>query len=404
MASQLNQEYRSFNTDKDNKNCIAFKHCFDWFDKEFTCKLGQASKEFLSNDLYFHLLALTDQPSILWKSSQYFVTQLELIKGCSVTIKLSNNAAQIILDNTFGKKDNHELKLTGITELEGNILTSYNQFLYKNLENIFISKTQCKKISPLSNKNIHLTFYLYSSDETQEAGKIILSFPEQLIKTPVNVQMPETALDIFKFKSSYTKADIFVGKSRISLDELKNLEREDIIILENSNLHAMKLLGEEEIPFKVNPDPKLVLNIDNISGGQPEMNELESQQKNIWDSLQVELSAEFKKIKISLGELRQITEGLVIDVAPIIQNQISLHVENKELAVGELVIIGDRYGVKITKVFQDTKEEQEIASQQAAIDEYTEDTEEQHTASEAVEEENDDEDFDYGDFEIEDDI
>jgi len=408
VASQLDQGKQCVNTDKDKQGCIAFKRYFNWFDKEFTGKLAAISKKFLANNLNFHLLAVTNQPSILWKSSEYFVTQIELAKNCSIFLKVSNNAAQIILDNAIGKRNEEELKLTNITELEAKILTAYNQFLYKNLETTFINKKQRTKIvssQDISENNVHLTFYIYSADPKLEAGKLILSFPEFLLKELIPVQPPENPIDIFQFKTSYTRADIFVGKSRIFLEELKNLEKEDIIILEKSNLHAMKLLGEEEISFKVNPDPRLVINIDNIDGGQSEMNELESQPKNIWDSLQVELSAEFKKIKVSLGELRQITEGLVIEVAPIVQNQISLHVEGKELAVGELVIVGDKYGVKITQVFQETKEEQEIATRQAAVEEIEEPIPVQqpvHQESEA--EEFDDSDFDYSDFEIEDDI
>ncbi|MCK7485725.1 MAG: FliM/FliN family flagellar motor switch protein [Bacillus subtilis] len=60
-------------------------------------------------------------------------------------------------------------------------------------------------------------------------------------------------------------------------------------------------------------------------------------------------AAEFKKIKMSLGELKQITEGLVIDIASIAQNEIVLHVDEEKIASGELIIVGDRYGVKITK-------------------------------------------------------
>ncbi|MDD3014253.1 MAG: FliM/FliN family flagellar motor switch protein [Candidatus Gastranaerophilales bacterium] len=407
MASQLNQEKQYINTDKSKQDCIVFRRCFNWFNEEFTNRLGSISKEFLANDIHFHLLAITNKPSILWKSSEYFVTQIEFAKDCSIFLKISNNAAQIILDSAFGKRNEEELRLTNITELEAKILTSYNQFLYKNLEKTFISKKERTKIissQSIGENNVHLTFYIYSNDIKQEAGKIILSFPEYLLKKPVPVQSPVNPIDIFQFKTSYTRADIFVGKSRISLEELKNLEKEDMIILEKSNLHTMKLIGEEEIPFKVNPDPGLVINIDNIDGGQPEMNELESQSKNIWDSLQVELSAEFKKIKVSLGELRQITEGLVIDVAPIVQNQISLHVEGKELALGELVIIGDKYGVKITQVFQETKEEQEIATRQAAVEEINEKLPEEPIAQESEADEFDDSDFDYSDFEIEDDI
>lgn len=169
----------------------------------------------------------------------------------------------------------------------------------------------------------------------------------------------------------------------------------------------MTLRCEEKIVFNVNPDPRLVIDIGNTEGEQQAVNGVNST-KNIWDSLQVEVSAEFKKIRISLGELRQITEGLVVELAPIVQNKMTLHVEGKDVALGELVIIGDKYGVKITKVFEETKQEQEIATQQAAIQQHQPAQSRQETYDQPTPEpkaENiDDTDFDFSDFEIEDDI
>ena len=58
---------------------------------------------------------------------------------------------------------------------------------------------------------------------------------------------------------------------------------------------------------------------------------------------------------MTLGELKQISKGLVIDLGPIMNNEISLLVENKTVAKGELVIINDKYGVKVTEVFASKK-------------------------------------------------
>jgi len=59
------------------------------------------------------------------------------------------------------------------------------------------------------------------------------------------------------------------------------------------------------------------------------------------------------KIKIPLGDLKKINEGVIIDVSSIYNNKISLKVEEKLIAEGELVIVNDRYGVKVTKVTAD---------------------------------------------------
>ena len=68
---------------------------------------------------------------------------------------------------------------------------------------------------------------------------------------------------------------------------------------------------------------------------------------NLWDSIQVDMSAVFEKVKISLGELKNIEEGLVVDISSVYDNKVYLQVGGKTVAYGDLVIINDRYGVKI---------------------------------------------------------
>ena len=104
----------------------------------------------------------------------------------------------------------------------------------------------------------------------------------------------------------------------------------------------------ETAEIKVNPDPALIFSTN--ENEEQAMNGKLS--KDMWDTIQVEIGAEFDKIKITLGELRQISEGLVVDIGSVYKNKISLKVENKIIANGELVIINDRYGIRIDEVFK----------------------------------------------------
>ena len=405
MTPQLNQENSNINTDAKKKGCIDINRAFNWLSSEFSKRIFSASQEFLTTVLDFHLLIASKEPSMLWKGNEYFVTQIDFAENCSFTVKLSNIAAQIILDSAFGQRENTkgDLRLRDLTELEAKILTAYNEFLFKSLQDIFSSKKKIAKRSAqgtFSSNPLHLTFYVKNDELVDsEAGKLIFSFPESILTGVELIENPEKALNVLRFTSGSTTADVFVGKSKISLEDLRNIEVEDIIILEKSNIHSMTLKCGEKIKFKVNPDPRLVINV-NTEGGQETVSEVNSPMKDIWDSLQVDVNAEFQKIKITLGELRQITEGLVIDIAPIIDNNIHLHVEGKQVAQGELVIIGDKYGVKVTKVFQETKLEQADAVQLAAKN----DEPVMKANVTQTEDDVDDTDFDYSDFEIDDDI
>ena len=91
-----------------------------------------------------------------------------------------------------------------------------------------------------------------------------------------------------------------------------------------------------------------------------------------------------------LGEIRQISQGLIIDLADIYKNSITLKVENNPIAKGELVIIDDKYGVLIKEILTEEAENTENNS------------EDEETTSETNSESSDD--FDLEDFDIDEDI
>jgi flagellar motor switch protein FliN/FliY len=135
--------------------------------------------------------------------------------------------------------------------------------------------------------------------------------------------------------------------------------------------------------FKVKPNINIIEPYD-MSGG----NEMNNNNTNLWDSIQVDMSAEFDKVKVTLGELKNIEEGLIVDLCSVYDNKISLKVGGKIVADGGLVIINDRFGVRIENV----KDENEATNPQPQV--------EDNSIEENGEEEAED-DFDYSDFEVE---
>jgi hypothetical protein len=63
---------------------------------------------------------------------------------------------------------------------------------------------------------------------------------------------------------------------------------------------------------------------------------------------------------MTLGELKQITNGMVIDLMDAFNGNISLVVEDKTVAKGDLVIINDRYGVKLTETYSTVNKQPKI--------------------------------------------
>ena len=153
------------------------------------------------------------------------------------------------------------------------------------------------------------------------------------------------------------------------------------VLFENSNSSEMTLVCENIVQkFRIKPNEKIIEPYD-MSGG----NEMDNTNTNLWDSIQVDMTAEFDKVKLSLGELKSIEEGLIVDLCSVYDNKISLKVGGKIVALGELVIINDRFGVRIEKV-KDSEQTQAPVETEREVE---------------TEEKSSEEDFDYSDFEVE---
>ena len=182
------------------------------------------------------------------------------------------------------------------------------------------------------------------------------------------------------FENCLTEASFLLGTTTFPVADIKRLDVGDIVLFENSNSSEMTLMCENIVQkFKVNPNTKIVEPYDPQVGGTENM----AENTNLWDSIQVDMSAEFDKVKVSLGELKSIEEGLIVDLCSVYDNKVSLKVSGKTVANGELVIINDRFGVRIEHV-------NDSSSQQ-----------ENHINKDVQQESGDGgDDFDYSDFEV----
>ena len=302
--------------------------------------------------------------------------------------------------------------------MEGKVLTVFNDYVYKIIIQFFDPPPVVNFVR--TNFDVtHLTFII-KNEENGQAGKFIISIPDGRL-SPKKVELTGDKFDYPEFYECHTEAHIEIGKTRFSVKELKDLESGDLIVLEDSNIQSVTLHIMDEIKtVLLEPNMNINLPFDENNGGNEMGNNAET--KNLWDSIEVDMYAEINPVKISLGDLKKIEEGLVIDVAALYDNQVTLRVENKVIGHGELVIVNDRYGVKITSIEQKkdsdtanliqealpapTVQTQPTAEKTDEASEYTENEsgEEQVPMDENAEGQQPagDEDFDYSDFELED--
>lgn len=330
---------------------------FSWLKKTLDELMSNLATEFWGVKLNAYNVAMTETPLFFWKENDYIVTQIPYAQVFNYQSRISNTICGIFLEESLGQRQDTEkyFKFKNITKLEAEIVTEFSKFIYKNLKQLFVEERKLQKFKEFSNNMLHLTFLFNTPDrEAQDLpfGKIIISFPQIILKM-TELEPSQDTIDLSEYYSSYSETNIFIGKAIITFEDLKKLTENDIIILDNSKLNRMTLFKDDNVvKFKVHPDPNIVLDVqsEDYDSMDKDLLSKNSPGEAIWDNLQVDVSAEFKKIKLPLGELRNMTEGLVVEVASMANNEVRLHIDGKDLAFGELVIVGDKYGVMVKKV------------------------------------------------------
>ncbi len=290
--------------------------------------------------------------------TDFFSSQIKIENHKPVIIRLDNNFVEnffeIVLEDNITDTRSGNYKLSGMSKLEVKILNNFCEFLYKKIKDILIP-VNTVKLSEKSEKNINFLFYVATKNS---------------INSNLLVTIPLDRIDLKEFKhvNSFVDEDfisqsIFVkvkmGTSKITLSELKTLEAGDIVVLEESDAKSAILIsGDFEKSFKIKPNLSLILDIENKESENidDKTNNEVIMDKNLWDDIQVEINAEFTKVKMSIGELKQITQGQIIDLGSIFENEISLFVEDKKVAKGELIIINDKYAVRLSEVISSNVE------------------------------------------------
>lgn len=332
----------------------------------------------------------------------YFVTKIRIDKQHDMFFRTSEKAIGIILDRVLGKSG-RRFNLNKLTDLEAKVITSFNDYLFNATSSFLAPPPPTLKRTNFD--IVHLTFFIKDIEENT-VSKFIISLPAVLLKPDTVVSKGEK-FDYGDFKTSTLDVTIKIGSTRFSVFDLKNLDTDDIVVFDNSNSKHLKLKFKDyEKDININPNLGLVIPVDNDGGDN-----MGTENTNLWDSIEVEMDAQFDSVKITLGELKNIEEGLVVDLTSIYDNKVTLSVEDKPIARGELVIVNDRYGVKIDEVIakssknkSEVSEENEV-QEQDEFNEMSSDDEFDNSADNVIEEpqnNSEEDEFDYSDFELED--
>ena len=383
-------------------NSIASKELYaqyDWYKNTFPPVVQKSCDEFFLPGFKFELIGISKNINVLMDKDYYFVTKIRIDKQYDMFFRSSDKAISLILDRVLGKP-NRSFNLNRMTDLEAKIITSFNDYMF-NMTSKLLSPPPPNELRRTDFDVIHLTFLIKDIDEPR-FGKFIVSLPAALLK-PDTITSKGDKFDNTSFKTSTLDVKIKIGSTKFSMYDLKTLDTEDIVIFDNRKTKKMTLVIDDyEKEIKLNPNLGLITPIDDNNGG----NNMGA--NNLWDSIEVEMNAEFDPVKITLGDLKKIEDGMVVDLTSIYDNKVTLKVEDKIIARGELVIVNDRYGVKISEV---TAKQKPGAAPAAGTDEFGNENEvmpddetaaADNTDDETPAADQQDEEFDYSDFELDD--
>ena len=389
-------------------NSIDYKELYaqyNWFAKNFPPAVQSACDEFFDPGFQFILAGISKNINTLMDKDAYFVTKIRIDKLHDMFFRTSEKAVGIILDKILGKP-NSRFNLNKLTDLEAKIITAFNDYMF-NMVSKFLSPAP-PTLKRTNFDVVHLTFLL-KDIEKNEVAKFVITLPEELLNPEIVVSKNDK-FDYGAFSTSVIDIAVKIGSTKFKLIDVKNIEVDDIVVFDNSNInHMVMKFNDYEKDINLNPNLGLVIPVENEEGED----NMAGENTNLWDSIEVEMGAQFDTVKITLGELKKIEEGLVVDLTSIYDNKVTLSVEDKPIARGELVIVNDRYGVKIEEVIAQMPAKEEASSapvEQGGLeaelnDSFNENNTEQQAPAPGQQSEQpagEEDEFDYSDFELED--
>ena len=384
---------------------------YSWYKDTFSPVIQDASDKFFDDNFRLEFIGLSKNINCMINEESCFVTKVKIDDEYDIFFRLTDQAIEIILEKILGKSKN-KFNINKITEIESKIMTAFNCYMYNALR-LTVDPPAIKELKRTNFDMINMTFLILDADEEiKKSGKVVVTVPMALLK-PVQVESEGEKFSVSDFLTSKIPVSVIVGSTRFPLYEIKNLDVGDVVVFENSKLEAFKMmLYERELTININPNMGILMPQQEDTGGDS----MAGADKNLWDTIEVDLIAEFDAVKISLGDLKKIEEGMVMDMASLYNNKIALKVEGTTVAKGSLVIVNDRYGVKISEIMTKAQENaaEVVQRSQNNNEEYSEEeTNEENTSENNSEtneneekyentEEGNEEDFDYSDFELED--
>ncbi len=264
-------------------------------------------------------------------------------------IRVDAKLTEYLLNTAFGPSPiNQPFNIKKVNQLELRILQTFLDKLEAKMKDLWEVDTKHPYLIDL----IYLVWLVESDDG--EIGRIAYGVPASLKPKNIAKVDPKDSIDINKLANTGIKVPVNfeVGQTRLSLSEVKSFESGDLIIFEDSDIGKFNWhLGEIGLVLPEEDHPVFINDIEDVQELAKEMvKTTQTHDDDPLSSLPLELSAEFQKVFIPLKQVLELKSGGVLPLGTVLDSELVLTAQGKPIARGELVIIGNQFGMRISEL------------------------------------------------------
>ena len=204
-------------------------------------------------------------------------------------IRIDSNLTEFLLNKAFGESPvNRPFSIKKITHLELGVIQGF----LSNLESKMKEFWEVDSKHPYLMDLIYLV-WLVESDEGQ-IGRIAFGMPASFKPKKHTANPGKDVIDIYKLANTGIKVPIYlsVGKTKLSVSEIKSFESGDLVVFEESDLSRFNWhLGEIGIVLPEEDHPVFLSDIENLEDLAQDMIKPPHNDEDLLSSLPLELSA-----------------------------------------------------------------------------------------------------------------
>lgn len=282
-------------------------------------------------------------------------------------IRIDAKLTEYLLNSAFGLSQvNQPFSIKKLNQLELDILQIFLANIEAKMKELWEIDAKHQFLMDL----IYLVWLVESDDGV--IGKVAFGVPASFKPKKSSEFQAKEIIDINKLANTGIKVPINlqVGSTKLSFYEIKSLEAQDLIIFEDSDISKFQWhLGEIGLVLPEEDHPIFLKEIDNLQELAGEMVKTVNTSEDPLSSLPLELSAEFQKVLIPLKQVLELKAGGVLPLGPVLDSELVLTAQGKPVAKGELVIVGNQFGMRITDLLISAKKSTKGASKGVELEE-----------------------------------